>query len=127
MADIIDPKWSENDALNNSASPDGWQNSYLANTIGPTGQSMMGALKRFYNQINAIYTTTGSANGYVLTLDKPLSGYSKGIQYAFWANHTNTGPATLNISALGSKAIVRNDGGALVAGQITSGIVVIVV
>lgn len=126
MVDIIDSKWSELDASNTSAAPDGVQGGYAPSTIAPILRSTRGALKRFYVQNNAIYTSGGSANAYTLTYAGAPTAYSKGVQYAFWANHTNTGAATLNINALGAKAIVTNNGTALTAGQIVSGTVVIV-
>jgi len=79
-------------------------------------------LKRFYNQTNAVYTTTGSGTAYVLTFQAALSEYSKGIVYRFWAHATNTGAATLNINSLGAKTIVSGvSGSPLIAGQIVSG------
>lgn len=127
MVDIIDNKWNEADASNTNASPNGLQGGYAPSSIAPTIRQMMGAVKRSYVQNNAIYTTTGSASNYVLTYSVAPSALTKGIQYAFWANHTNTGPATLNINGLGAKAIITNAGAALAAGQIVTGTVVIVI
>lgn len=127
MVDIIDPKWSELDASNNGAAPDGVQGNYAPNTIAPILRGTRGALKRFYVQNNAGYTSTGTASNYVLTYAGAPTAYSKGVFYSFWPNHTNTGAATLNINALGAKPIVRNDGAPLTASQITSGNVATVV
>jgi len=121
MVDIIDPKWTEQDISNTSAAPDGVQGGYAPSTIAPILRGTRGALKRFYVQSNAIYTSTGSANGYVLTYSGAPTAYSKGIRYAFWANHTNTGAATLNINGLGARSILQHDGTALLADQIVNG------
>lgn len=121
MVDIIDSKWSELDASNTGAAPDGVQGGYAPSTIAPILRSTRGALKRFYVQNNAIYTSTGSASAYVLTYAGAPAALSKGIQYAFWANHTNTGAATLNINALGAKAIRRWDNSVLAPNDIVSG------
>jgi hypothetical protein len=127
MVDIVQNQWNEADASNTNASPNGLQGGYAPNAIAPTIRQIMGATKRAYVQNNAIYTSTGSAGNYVLTYAVAPSGLSKGIFYSFWPNHTNTGAATLNINALGAKSIIRNDGAALTASQITTGNVVTVV
>ncbi|WVT74024.1 hypothetical protein QM996_02600 [Sinorhizobium chiapasense] len=126
MVDIIDSKWTELDASNTGAAPDGVQGGYAPSTVAPILRSTRGALKRFYVQSNAIYTSGGSANAYTLTYAGAPAKYDKGIQYAFFANHSNTGAATLNINALGAKPIIGNNGSTLALGQITAGTVVIV-
>lgn len=126
MVDIIDPKWTEQDISNTSAAPDGVQGGYAPSTIAPTLRGTRGALKRFYVQNNSIYTSTGSSNAYALTYAGAPTAYSKGIRYAFWANHTNTGAATLNINGLGARSILEPDGTAVIAGQIVNGTTVTV-
>lgn len=121
MVDIIDSKWSELDASNTSAAPDGVQGGYAPSTIAPILRGTRGALKRFYNRINAAYTTTGSTTASVLTFSQGPVSYAKGERFAFWANATNTGAMTLNINALGAKNILRSDGTTLVSGDIASG------
>ncbi|QRM54750.1 hypothetical protein [Sinorhizobium sp. BG8] len=121
MVDIIDQKWSELDASNTGAAPDGVQGGYAPSTIAPILRGTRGALKRFYNRINAAYTTTGSVTAAVLTFSQGPVSYAKGERFAFWANATNTDAMTLNINALGAKSILRGDGTALVAGDIGSG------
>lgn len=121
MVDIIDQKWSELDASNTGAAPDGVQGGYAPSTIAPILRGTRGALKRFYNRINAAYTTTGSVTAAVLTFSQGPVSYAKGERFAFWANATNTDAMTLNINALGAKSILRGDGTALIAGDIGSG------
>lgn len=65
--------------------------------------------------------TTGSSNAYVATPSPAVAAYTDGLQMFFVANHTNTSTATLNVNGLGAKAIVRANGSALTAGDITSG------
>lgn len=121
MVDISDPKWAESDPSNNGAAPDGVQGSYPPNTVAPILRSTRGALKRYWNRINAAYTTTGSATAALLTYSTGPVSYFKGERIAFWANATNTGAMTININALGAKSILRGNGSALVAGDITTG------
>ena len=121
MVDIIDPKWSELDASNNSAAPDGIQGNYAPSTVAPILRGTRAGVKRFYNRINAIYTATGSAAALALTFAQAPSGYSKGERIAFFPNATNTGAMTLNINSMGAKSILSADGTPLNAGDITSG------
>jgi len=127
MADIIDSSWNPNDEANTGVAPDGVQGGYAPSTVAPIIRAIRGAVRRSYEQINPIFTSTGSANAYVLTYPIAPEKYSKGIIYAFWANHTNTGAATLNINGLGAKAITSSDKNPLVASQILADTVVTVV
>ena len=89
---------------------------------------MMGATKRAYNHGNAMVSSTGSANAYVLTYEQPLqSGYVKGEVFRFFAHVTNTGASTLNINGAGTRAILRADGSQVAANEIVIGQVVTVV
>lgn len=122
MTDLISSDWQELDANNTNPSPNGVQGGYSPSQVAPIMRSIRGALKRFYNQTNALLTSTGTANAYVLTYGQaPSPGYSKGIVYRFYAHADSSGPATLNINSLGPKAILSQSGAALTAGQIKTG------
>ncbi len=122
MTDLISSDWKELDADNTQPSPNGVQGGYSPSQVAPIIRSIRGSLKRFYNQANPVYTSTGTATAYVLTFEAAPAGYSKGIIYRFWAHASNSGAATLNINSLGLKAIVSGfDGSPLIAGQIVSG------
>lgn len=128
MTDLISSDWKELDADNTQPSPNGVQGGYSPSQVAPIIRTIRGSLKRFYDQANPIYTSTGTGNAYVLTYEAAPAGYSKGIVYRFWAHATNTGAATLNINQLGTKAIVsQTDGSPLIAGAIVSGRMVEVV
>lgn len=118
--DISDNTWSENEEENNSASPDGLQGGYAPSTISPTVRGTRAGIKRSWNRINASTTSTGTATASVLTYSMGPAVYKKGERFAFWANATNTGAMTLNINALGAKSILRSNGSALIAGDITA-------
>jgi hypothetical protein len=66
--------------------------------------------------------TTGSSNAYLIDLSPNISSPIVAGNY-FWlkANHTNTGAATINADSVGVKDIKRQDGSALVGGEIVSG------
>jgi hypothetical protein len=63
----------------------------------------------------------GSASAYTLTLTPAITAYEVGQRFVFKANHANTGASTLAVSGLAAKAIVLNDGSAMLAGMILSG------
>ena len=71
------------------------------------------------------YTSTGSANAYVLTPAPPIAAYVSGQRFIFNANFGNTGSATLNVSTIGAKTLKKNGGGDnLESGDIPSGAVI---
>lgn len=65
--------------------------------------------------VNFLGTTSGSGNTYTATPSPALSSYVDGNLYTFQADKTNTGTATLNISAIGAKTVSTT------AGEITAG------
>jgi len=63
---------------------------------------------------------SGAADAYVITLPYAPVAYSDGMQAVFKASAANTGASTLNVNALGAKVIKRQDGSALIAGDIAA-------
>lgn len=121
MADILSSAWSPLQAGNSTTPPDGLPTGSAPNKLAPMIRETMAATRRQMERMNAIATTTGASNTYVLTYTGGPDALRKGEAYVFWANHTNTGTATLNINGLGAKAILKPDGSPIVAGQIVSG------
>jgi len=64
---------------------------------------------------------SGSGNAYVVTLADTRTSNQDGDGVRFFATHTNTGPATLNIDAIGALALVNWTGSVLGGGEIVSG------
>lgn len=70
---------------------------------------------------------TGIANAYVITPVPAISAYAVGQVFSFKAINANTSASTLNVNALGTKSIVRNDGvAALTTGDILTNQIVTV-
>lgn len=106
--DLCNATWSETDASNNSASPNGWTPGVmLPNQVEPTAQAMMGALKRWYDHSNATTTSGGSAGVYTLSYSIAPAAYCAGDVYGFKANFTSVGADTLNVNSLGAKPMYR--------------------
>lgn len=66
---------------------------------------------------------TGSANVYNATLTPALSAYQEGVSLRLKINVANTGAATVNINGLGAKAIKKQNGNAVVAGNLKAGLI----
>lgn len=121
MADISASNWNEQDAANNSAAPNGLPKGAQPSALQPVITDTRGAVKRFWNRINAIYTTTGTAAALVIGFTQAPAAYVKGERIAFFPHVTNTGAMTLNLGTLGAKSILRKDGSELVAGDVAAG------
>ena len=65
---------------------------------------------------------SGSGNAYEVTMPDARTIENDGDEVIFFATHTNTGAATLEVDGLGAKSIVRADGNAMVAGDLVDGI-----
>ncbi len=127
MADLTDSSWNQEDNLNISSPPNGMPTGSKPSELAPTIRAIMGAQKRAFDHINAMVVSTGSATAFVLTYDVAISAYTKGEIFTFFSHIENTGALTLNINSRGARAVVRNDGAALTAGQIKSGTAIMVV
>lgn len=57
---------------------------------------------------------TGVANAYVVASATPLTSYVAGMRVAVKILNTNTGPSTLDYMGLGPKAIIQQNGAALI-------------
>jgi hypothetical protein len=77
MTDLINSDWQEQDANNTNPSPNGVQGGYSPSQVAPILRAIRGAVKRAYVQGNAIYTTTGTSTGLVLTFAQAPASYSK--------------------------------------------------
>ncbi len=110
MADISQTNWSETDANNSQAAPDGFPEGMPPSGVNDAARAVMGAVKRFWDRSNAVQASTGSANAYALTYTVAPTIYATGERYAFRASFANTGPCTLNVNSLGPKDIRKGDG-----------------
>ena len=61
---------------------------------------------------------TGTANAHIATPGIPVTAYNAGLRIRLKAANANTGAATVNVSGLGVKNILRSDGTALQSGDI---------
>lgn len=66
----------------------------------------------------------GTANAYAVTLAHNLEDYVEGMSFVMKAGNANTGPATIDVNALGVKQILRFNGAPLMPGDIAAGMLV---
>ena len=78
------------------------------------------------NRGQYVATVGGTADVITLTPTIAITAYAAGQRFSFLGSGDNTTNVTVNVSAVGAKAIVRNDGSntALIAGDIQSGAIV---
>jgi hypothetical protein len=125
MSDLGSSNYSETDASNTAAVPNGWPEGMAPSGVNNSARANMGAEKRFWNRINAVKTTGGTSTNYTLTYDQAAAQYYDGELFTFIANATNAAAATLNINSLGARQIALF-GGNLLAGAILASQVVTV-
>lgn len=117
-------QWSETDASNTSASPDGWPSGTYLNQVEPIGRATMGAVKRFWDRINGTVTTGGTSSAYTYTPANTSypTAYVAGEVYRTKIHTDNAaGGITLNINGLGAKSVVMPDGSNPPAGALKGG------
>lgn len=73
------------------------------------------------------YVDSGTTNALVITPQPPILGYVDGLAFKVVPAFANTGATTINVSGLGTKAITTPNGSALSAGQITAGVIMLIV
>lgn len=114
--DISTSDWSETDASNSQTAPAGFPEGMAPSGVNNAARAVMGAAKRFWNRINATVTSGGGSGVYTLSYSVAPSTYVNGETFSFKANHTNgsTG-ASLNISSLGAKTLVKPSTNGLIA------------
>lgn len=119
-ADISAASWSETDASNNAAPPNGWPANMVASAVEPSARAMMGGIKRWYDHQNCVQTSTGSANAQVLSFSVAPSALVAGDVYCFLVGSglTNTGATTLNVGVGGAKTVLMENGQPLTGGEL---------
>jgi hypothetical protein len=116
--------WSTVAATNATADPAiNWQEGQNPNTVNDSARAMMAAVAAWRSQLSGQAASGGASNAYTLTSPSghAFSAYLSGIRVAFFANHTNTAAATLNVDGLGAKNLRKLGATALSAGDIKTG------
>lgn len=115
MAELDD--LSITDASNTARFPENMQ----FRNVNDSARALEGMLAREFKDRNMSLTATGSANAFAVSPNRTIASLTDSLVIGFTANHSITGPATLNVGGLGAKPIVSSNGSALIAGDIVSG------
>lgn len=123
MSDLGASTWSESDAANTAAVPNGWPEGMQPSGVNNSARAEMGGVKRFWNRTNSVKTSAGSATVYTLTYDVAAAQYYDGEEFAFVVDETCGAAPTLNINGIGARQIRKFVAGAysnLLAGDIVA-------
>lgn len=105
--------FSQTDGSNNSGTQPSWSGSAAPSTLDDAGRGLQGAVTREWNWRSFTLTAGGTADAKTLTYSVAPAAYYNGQRFAFLANTTNTGSATLNVNSLGAKTIKKDISGTL--------------
>lgn len=117
--------WSETADDNDDADVAiNWQESQLPDTVNNSARAMMGRVAEYVAD-QGTQTVGGTANAMTLTANSGFTAYANGLRLTVKAASTNTTAVTLNVNALGNKALRKVFRGAtdvaLGAGDIQQG------
>ena len=120
MPDIGSSSFSETDASNNSASPSGAPEGMAPSGVNDTIRAGWGGLKRFWNRINGVKTTSGT-NTITVSYDVAEASLYTGERLMVKLGGTNTGAATFSANSLTAKNVKNLLGGDPASGALVSG------
>lgn len=123
--------WSTTPASNDIADPGiNWQEGMPPSAVNNSARGMMAAVKSWWDEsrggVSAYAADTGVADVYAIAPAPTITAYATGQTFHFFAANANTGVSTVNVNALGPKAIQKN-GAALAGAEIGPGDLVIVI
>ena len=117
--------WAVTAAGNNTGSTPNYPvEGQAPSSVNDTMREGMAVHARHLADTNGTLTSGGAADAQTLTSNRTISAYAAGLTFVFKAGFTNTGAMTLNVSAptaLGADNVLKHNGDALAAGDITAG------
>lgn len=114
MAELSDnTNWSELDANNNKAAPNGWPEGMMPSGVNDSARADKGALKRHWNRINPVQSIAPASGVWTFTTGNPAypAAYVNGEVYTFQATADSGANDSFQVNALGAKPIyvLRSD------------------
>lgn len=116
--DLDGSTYSEVDASNTSASPNGWPDGITGTGAKNSGRMMMGASKRAFDRDHAgtWCTVGGTATAITLAYTTGPASYIQGQKFAFkTTSNSAAGGTTVNVSGISNKSLLKRTAGGLVA------------
>lgn len=112
-------EWAVTAAGNEAAAPPhGWPEGQSPGSVNDCAREMMAATSRWFRDMDGSLITGGTSTAYTLTTNNVLADINDISIIVAKAHVANTGPATLNVGSLGTKAIRKGHKVPLVAGEI---------
>jgi hypothetical protein len=125
MADISQSNWTESDASNSTASPDGFPEGMATAGVDDSARAVMGAVKRSWRR-NSVVLTGGTSTAFTLTYGVAPSGFADGETFLVQFNQACGASPTLNVNGLGALPLHKYFGGVwgvLAASDVTTDLV----
>lgn len=114
--------WSVTAATNASADPSiNWAEGQAPGTVNDSARATMAALAQRWLDEAAYVASGGSSTAYTVTPQQTITAYREGLTIGFRAHTACGATPTLNVSALGAKALRNRANGTLAANEIASG------
>lgn len=111
MPDLSDSvNWSEIDANNNQAPPNGWPEGMMPSGVNDAARADRGALKRFWDKINPVQTISPSGGVWTFVTDNAAypAAYVGGEMYCFRPVAVSVGGDQFQVNGLGAKPILKH-------------------
>lgn len=106
MSELTSSNFSETDASNNAAVPNGFPEGMSPSGVNDSSRAFMGAVKRWFNRTSGAYTAGGGTTAYTLSPSVALTAYADEM-WSWIMPSTNAVDATMNISTLGARNIQK--------------------
>lgn len=120
MADITNSVWSETDASNTTAAPDGAPEGMAPSGVNDVLRAHQGAIKRAYNW-TIPKGTAGTSTAYTLSYGVAPGALVDGMSHLVSFHTANGSSPTLNVNSLGAKPLYSYQSGAWAA--VPSGVI----
>ena len=111
MADIYASNWTETDASNSTAAPDGAPEGMAPSGLNDVLRAHQGAIKRYVNQQSPT-GTGGTSTAYTLTYTVAPGALVSGMTHQVEFHTANGAAATLNVNGLGAIPLYYYSSGA---------------
>lgn len=97
------------------------------NNVSPTDDDLFQLVRAGRSGWMNWVIDTGSTNNMSVALDPPLTMYRQGLVLRVLVKNNNTGPTSINVNGLGSRAVTRSNSAQLEADDIRVGMIALLV
>lgn len=105
-------------AGNSAVPPDGFPENMDYSAVNNAARELMAAIARWRVAGFSGILSAGSSTSYTLVSGQTFAAYTNGMQFAFVAHATSTGPVTLDVDGKGAVAVLDSRGAPLTTGDV---------